>query len=153
MILWDFGLPPCPQLSKTFKIFQKCSFLLEIQIPINVMKKRSAINSKGSDWYCCANYNTVDPDSSLTMVHEDMNFLVKYKIRDESNIIIDTVTSMNKVHDDMNSLVKYMIWGEYNNTIDTENFMNKVHEGMNSLVKYMIRGECNITIDTENFMN
>ena len=43
------------------------------------MKKRSAINSKGSDWYCCANYNTVDPDSSLTKVHEDMNFLVKYK--------------------------------------------------------------------------
>ena len=45
------------------------------------MKKRSAINSKGSDWYCCANYNTVDPDSSLTKVHEDMNFLVKYMIR------------------------------------------------------------------------
>ena len=44
------------------------------------MKKTSAINSIGSDWYCCANYNTVDPDSSLTKVHEDMNLLVKYKI-------------------------------------------------------------------------
>ena len=55
--------------------------------------------------------------------------------------------------DDLISLVKYMIRGECNITIDTENFMNKVHEVMNSLVKYMIRGECNITIDTENFMN
>ena len=111
LTLWDFGLPPCPQLSKTFKIFQKCSFLLEIQIPINVMKKRSAINSKGSDWYCCANYNTVDPDSSLTMVHEDMNFLVKYKIRDEFNSIIDTVTSINKENGSMIYLVNYMING------------------------------------------
>ena len=88
------------------------------------MKKRSAINSKGSDWYCCANYNTVDPDSSLTKVHEDMNFLVKYKIRDESNIIIDTVTSMNKVDEDINYLVKYMINGDSDITIDTETFIN-----------------------------
>ena len=43
---WPTPLPP------TFRNFQKCSFLLEIQIPIYVMKKRSAINSKGSDWYC-----------------------------------------------------------------------------------------------------
>ena len=71
-----------------------------------------------------ANINTVDTDSSLTKVHEDMNFLVKY-----------------------------MIWGEYNNTIDTENFMNKVHEGMNSLVKYMIRASVTSPLDTENFMN
>ena len=53
-----------------------------------------------------------------------MNSLVKYIIRGECNIIIDTVTSMNKVHDDMNFMVKYMIWGEVNITIDTENFMN-----------------------------
>ena len=51
--------------------------------------------------------------------------LVKYMIRGECNITIDTETSMNKVHDDMNSLVKYMIWGECNITIDTENFMNR----------------------------
>ena len=53
----------------------------------------------------------------------------------------------------MISLVKYMIRGECNIIIDTENFMNKVHEVMNILVKYKIWGECNITIDTENFMN
>ena len=89
------------------------------------MKERSAINSKGSDWYCCANYNTVDPDSSLTKVHEDMNLLVKYKIRDESNIIIDTVTSTNKVHEGMNSLVKYMIRCECNIIIDTDTSINR----------------------------
>ena len=43
---WPTPLPP------TFRNFQKCSFLPEIQIPIYVMKERSAINSKGSDWYC-----------------------------------------------------------------------------------------------------
>ena len=53
----------------------------------------------------------------------------------------------------MISLVKYMIRGECNITIDTENFMNKVHEGMNSLVKYMIRCECNIIIDTDTSIN
>ena len=58
------------------------------------------------------------------MVHEVTNSKVKYKIRGECNIIIDTETSMNKVHDDMNSLVKYMIRGECNITIDTENFLN-----------------------------
>ena len=44
----SFGIlayPPAPN-------FQKCSFLLEFQISIYAMKKRSAINSKGSDWYC-----------------------------------------------------------------------------------------------------
>ena len=35
--------PPSPN-------FQKCSFLPETQIPIYAMKKRSAINSNGSDW-------------------------------------------------------------------------------------------------------
>ena len=39
-------------------------------------------------------------------------------------ITLDTETSMNKVHDDMNSLVNYMIWGECNITIDTETFIN-----------------------------
>ena len=42
-----------------------------------------------------ANYNTVDPDSSLTKVHEDMNFLVKYMIRGECNITIDTENFLN----------------------------------------------------------
>ena len=53
----------------------------------------------------------------------------------------------------MISLVKYMIRGECNITIDTENFMNKVHEVMNSLVKYMILDECNIIIETVTSMN
>ena len=43
-----------------------------------------------------ANYNTVDTDSSLTKVHEDMNSLVKYKIRDEFNSIIDTVIPLTR---------------------------------------------------------
>ena len=43
-----------------------------------------------------ANINTVDTDSSITKVHDDMNSLVKYMIRDESNIIIDTDTSINR---------------------------------------------------------
>ena len=38
-----------------------------------------------------------------------------------------TVTYMNLVHDDMNFMVKYMIWGEVNITIDIENFMNNVN--------------------------
>ena len=42
-----------------------------------------------------ANYNTVDTDSSLTKVHEDMNSLVKYMIRGECNITIDTENFMN----------------------------------------------------------
>ena len=42
-----------------------------------------------------ANYNTVDTDSSLTKVHEDMNSLVKYMIRGDCNITIDTNTFMN----------------------------------------------------------
>ena len=45
------------------------------------------------------------------MVHEDMNFLVKYKIRDEFNSIIDTVTSINKENGSMIYLVNYMING------------------------------------------
>ena len=53
----------------------------------------------------------------------------------------------------MISLVKYMIRGECNITIDTETSMNKVHDDMNSLVKYMIRGECNIIIDTDTSIN
>ena len=58
-----------------------------------------------------ANYNTVDPDSSLTKVHEDMNSLVKYKIRDEFNSIIDTHTSINKENGSMIYLVNYKING------------------------------------------
>ena len=40
-----------------------------------------------------------------------MNFLVKYKIRDEFNSIIDTVTSINKENGSMIYLVNYMING------------------------------------------
>ena len=58
-----------------------------------------------------ANNNTVDIDSSLTKVHEDMNSLVKYMIRDEFNSIIDTVTSINKENGSMIYLVNYMING------------------------------------------
>ena len=58
-----------------------------------------------------ANINTVDTDSSLTKVHEDMNSLVKYKIRDEFNSIIDTHTSINKENGSMIYLVNYMING------------------------------------------
>ena len=58
-----------------------------------------------------ANNNTVDTDSSLTKVHEDMNSLVKYKIRDEFNSIIDTHTSINKENGSMIYLVNYMING------------------------------------------
>ena len=144
MGFWPTPLPPT---------FKNAHFCWKFKFLYTQRKKDLQSIVKALIGIVVANYNTVDPDSSLTKVHEDMNLLVKYKIRDESNIIIDTVTSMNKVHEGMNSLVKYMIWGEYNNTIDTENFTNKVHEGMNSLVKYMIRGECNITIDTDNFMN
>ena len=54
----------------------------------------------------------MDPDSSLTKVHEDMNSLVKYKIRDEFNSIIDTHTSINKENGSMIYLVNYMINGE-----------------------------------------
>ena len=58
-----------------------------------------------------ANINTVDTDSSITKVHEDMNSLVKYMIRDEFNIIIDTDTSINKENGSMIYLVNYMING------------------------------------------
>ena len=54
-----------------------------------------------------------------------MNYLLMFMINGEYDITIDTETSMNKVHDDMNSLVEYMIRGECNITIDTENFMNR----------------------------
>ena len=40
-----------------------------------------------------------------------MNSLVKYMIKGESIIIIDTDTSINKEDGDMNYLVKYMIKG------------------------------------------
>ena len=48
-----------------------------------------------------------------------MNSLVKYMIRGECNIIIDTVTSMNKVDEDINYLDKYMINGNSDITIVT----------------------------------
>ena len=52
-----------------------------------------------------------------------MNSLVKYMIRCECNIIIDTDTSINKENGDMNYLVKYMIKGDSDITIDTETFI------------------------------
>ena len=60
---------------------------------------------------------TIDTETSMNKVHDDMNSL------GECNITIDTENFMNKVHDDMNSLVEYMIRGECNITIDTENFL------------------------------
>ena len=63
-----------------------------------------------------------------------MNSLVKYLIRGECNIIIDTDTSINKENGSMNYLVKYMIKGEYNIVSVTETSMNKVDDDMNSLV-------------------
>ena len=48
-----------------------------------------------------ANINTVDTETSINKVDDDMNSLVKYMIKGESNIIIDTETSMNKVDDDI----------------------------------------------------
>ena len=47
-----------------------------------------------------------------------MNSLVKYMIRGECNIIIDTDTSINKENGSMNYLVKYMIMDEFNSIID-----------------------------------
>ena len=52
-----------------------------------------------------------------------MNSLVKYIIRGECNIIIDTVISMNMVDEDINYLDKYMINGNSDITIDTETFI------------------------------
>ena len=46
--------------------------------------------------------------------------LVKYKIKDASNIVSDTETFINWVDDDMISLVKYKIKGESNIAMDTE---------------------------------
>ena len=53
-----------------------------------------------------------------------MNYLVMYMIKGESDITIDTETFMNKVHEDINYLVKYMINSDSDITIDTETFMN-----------------------------
>ena len=80
------------------------------------------------------------------MVHEVTNSKVKYKIRGECNIIIDTETSMNKVDDDMNYLVKYMIKGEYNIVSVTETSMNKVDDDMNSLVNDRFKVETIISL-------
>ena len=59
----------------------------------------------------------------MNKVHEVMNSLVKYIIRGECDIIIDTVTSMNVVQEDINYLDKYMINGNSDITIDTETFI------------------------------
>ena len=75
-----------------------------------------------------------------------MNSLVKYMIRGECNIIIDTDTSINKVDDDMNYLVKYMIKGEYNIVSVTETSMNKVDDDMNSLVNDRFKVETIISL-------
>ena len=53
-----------------------------------------------------------------------MNYLVKFMINRVSDITIDTETFMNKVDEDINYLVKYMINGDSDITIDTETFIN-----------------------------
>ena len=45
-------------------------------------------------------------------------------IKGDCNITIDNVTFMNQVDDDMISLVKYMIKEASNIVIDTETFIN-----------------------------
>jgi len=75
-----------------------------------------------------------------------MNSLVKYMIRGECNIIIDTDTSINKENGDMNYLVKYMIKGEYNIVSVTETSMNKVDDDMNSLVNDRFKVETIISL-------
>ena len=131
MGFWPTPLPPT---------FKNAHFCWKFKFLYTQRKKDLQSIVKALIGIVVANYNTVDPDSSLTKVHEDMNFLVKYKIRDESNIIIDTVTSMNKVHDDMNSLVKYKIRDEFNSIIDTHTSINKENGSMIYLVNYMING-------------
>ena len=56
-------------------------------------------------------------ETSINMVDDDMNYLVKAMIKGKSNIIIDTETSINMVDDDMNYLVKAEIKGETNISI------------------------------------
>ena len=56
-----------------------------------------------------ANINTVDTETSINMVDDVMNYLVKAMIKGE--------TSINMVDDDMNYLVKAMIKGETNISI------------------------------------
>ena len=52
-----------------------------------------------------------------------MNYLLMFMINSEYDITIDTETFMNKVHEDINYLVKYMINGDSDITIDTETFI------------------------------
>ena len=81
-----------------------------------------------------ANINTVDTETSINMVDDDMNYLVKAMIKGETNIIIDTETSINKVDDSMNYLVKAMIKCKTNLINDTETSINMVDDCLNYLV-------------------
>ena len=49
-----------------------------------------------------ANINTVDTETSINIVDDVMNYLVKAMIKVETNIIIDNETFINKVEDSMN---------------------------------------------------
>ena len=61
---------------------------------------------------------------------------------------MDTETSINMVDDDINYLVKAMIKGETNISIDTETSINMVDDDMSYLVKAMIKGKTNISISS-----
>ena len=102
MGFWPSPLPPT---------FKNAHFCWKFKFLYTQRKKDLQSIVKALIGIVVANYNTVDPDSSLTKVHEDMNFLVKYKIRDEFNSIIDTHTSINKENGSMIYLVNYMING------------------------------------------
>ena len=61
-------------------------------------------------------------------------------------MMFDTETFMNKENGDMNYLVKYMIKGEYNIVSVTETSMNKVDDDMNSLVNDRFKVETIISL-------
>ena len=56
-----------------------------------------------------ANINTVDTETSINMVDDDMNYLVMAMIKGETNISIDTETTIDMVVDVMNCQVKIIV--------------------------------------------
>ena len=71
LTLWDFGLPPFPQLSKVL-----------------ISARNSNSNIKYMIWGECN--IIIETVTSMNKVHDDMNFMVKYMIWGEVNITIDT---------------------------------------------------------------
>ena len=84
-----------------------------------------------------ANINTVDTETSINMVDDDMNYLVMAMIKGETNISIDTETTIDMVVDVMNYLVKALIKGYTS--------INMVDDDMNYQVKVVINGETTST--------